>query len=284
MAYWLLAPALLISVAVIAYPILSALDLSFQDIRITELGADRKPWTLANYQVMFGSAEFWRTTWTTVKLVVIVTLGSLLIGMATALLVNQRFRGRKIARILVAMPWAVPTVMAAVTWWWMFDASFGIINWALVRLGILDSPVAWFSSPGLAFTAICVIMIWKVYPFMSVMLLAGMQSLSEDQYDAAKVDGAGAWGRFRYVTLPGLRSVLTIATILIILWAFREFPIIWVITGGGPIGATRTLAIATYEQGFKFYQIGGAAALGMVTLVISLVVSIIIVRRYAQED
>lgn len=209
----------------------------------------------------------------------VVVAGSLAVGLGTALVVNERFVGRKAARIAVALPWAIPAVMAAVIWWWMFDSSFGVINWFLVKLRLVEAPVAWFNRPGTAFAAIATIMIWKGYPFMSVMLLAGLQAIPTELYEASKADGAGSIARFRYVTLPALRPVMGIALILIVLWVFREFPIIWLITGGGPIGATRTLAVATYETGFKFLRIGEAAALGVITLGISFALSAVLIRR-----
>ncbi len=281
LAYLLMLPAVLITLAVIAYPIVSAIDLSFQEIKIVQVGRERFPWTLANYAHLFTSSEFWKATWVTLKLVTIATLGCLVLGLSTAMLVNQRFRGRTIARILVALPWAVPSVMAAVIWWWMFDSSFGLINWLLVKAHIISSPIAWFSSPTTAFFVICVVMIWKGYPFVSVMLLAGLQSIPGDLYEAAQIDGANTWNRFRYITLPSLSPVMGIALILVILWVFRDFAIIWLLTGGGPIGATRTLAIMTYEQAFGFYNMGYAASIGMVTLVISLIASIVMIRRFS---
>jgi multiple sugar transport system permease protein len=278
LAYLLMAPALVITLIVIVYPLVTATDLSFQNIRITQLGKGRFPFTVDNYAKLFSSAEFWRSSFVTVRLVAIVTAGCFIIGTATALLVNNRFRGRTAARVLVALPWSVPSVLAAVIWWWMFDSSFGLINWLLVQADLIDKPIAWFSRPATAFTVICVVMIWKGYPFVSVMVLAGLQAIPTDQYDAAKIDGANAVGRFRFITLPGLRPILGVALILVMLWVFRDFPIIFLLTGGGPIGSTQTLAIMTYQEAFGFYNMGYAAAIGMITLLISLVVSIFMIR------
>ncbi|MBV7328712.1 sugar ABC transporter permease [Chloroflexi bacterium TSY] len=282
-AYLLMLPAILLTLVVIAYPLLTAADLSLQVIKITQIGRVRLPWSLDNYRELFTSAEFWRSSWITLRLVTIVTLGCFLMGLGTALLVNNRFRGRSLARILVALPWAVPAVLAAVIWWWMFDSSFGLINWLLVKSGLISSPVAWFSQPLTAFTVICVVMIWKGYPFVSVMVLAGLQAISEDLYEAASIDGANSWGKLRYITLPSLRPILGVALVLVLLWVFRDFPIIFLLTGGGPIGSTRTLAIMTYEQGFGVYNIGYAAAIGMVTLMISLITSLFLIRRVSSS-
>ena len=232
-AYLLLLPAVLLTGAIIVYPILSAIDLSFQRIKIAKLGRSRAPWSLANYEELFTSPEFYQAIWVTISLVAAVTILSYVIGLGTAVLVNQRFAGRKAARVLVAVPWAVPSVMGAIIWWWLFDSSFGLINWALVRSGLSSGMIPWLSTPGAAFFVIVVVMVWKGYPFISVIMLAGLQSIPPELYDAAKVDGANAWNRFRFITLPGLRSVRGIALILIMLWVFRDFPIIYILTGGG---------------------------------------------------
>ena len=277
--YLLLLPAVLLTAAIIVYPILSAIDLSLQRIKIARLGRSRAPLTLRNYEELFQSAEFFQAIWVTITLVAAVTILSYVIGLATALLVNQRFAGRKAARVLVALPWAVPSVMAAIIWWWLFDSSFGLINWALVRSGISAGMIPWLSTPGAAFFVIVVVMVWKGYPFISVIMLAGLQSIPLELYDAAKVDGANAWNRFRFITLPGLRSVRGIALILIMLWVFRDFPIIYILTGGGPQRTTQTLSIMTYQEAFKFHDFGYAAAIGVITLIISVVASWFMVRR-----
>lgn len=272
-AYLLLLPAVILTAAIIVFPILSAIDLSFQKIKIAKLGRSRAPWTLANYEELFQSAEFFQAIWVSFTLVATVTLLAYIIGLATAVMVNQHFRGRKLARILVAVPWAVPSVMAAIIWWWLFDSSFGLINWALVRSGLRSEMLPWLSTPGAAYFVIVVVMVWKAYPFISVIMLAGLQSIPLELYDAAKVDGANAWHRLRYITLPGLRSVRGIALILIMLWVFRDFPVIYILTGGGPQGTTQTLAIMTYREAFEFHDFGFAAAIGVITLIISVIAS-----------
>lgn len=282
-AYLLLTPALFITLLIIVYPLITAADLSFQAIRITQIGKGRFPFTFENYQRLFSSGEFWRSSFITLRLILIVASGCFVIGTATALLVNNQFKGRTAARMLIALPWAVPAVLAAVIWWWLFDSSFGLINYLLVQLNLIDKPIAWFSRPATAFTVICVVMIWKGYPFVSVMVLAGLQAIPLEQYEAAKIDGANVLARFRYVTLPNLRPILGIALILVILWVFRDFPIIFLLTGGGPIGSTQTLAIMTYQEAFGFYNMGFAAAIGMITLVISLIVSIFMIRSLSSS-
>ena len=279
LAYLLLTPAVLLVFLIIIYPLLLSLDLSLQEVKIARIGGARKPWTFANYEKLLGSEEFWRSCWVSFKLIVTVTTACFVIGMATALLVNLHFKGRAIARLLVALPWAIPEVVAVVIWWWIFDSSFGLVNWLLVIGGIADKPIAWFSSANGAFFVVSVVMIWKGYPFVSIMLLAGLQAIPDDFYQAAKVDGAGAWNRFFWITLPCLVPVMGVTLILVVLWVFRDFSIIYILTGGGPIGATQTLSIMTYEQAFGFHKMGYGAAVGMVTVVLCIIASRFMVRR-----
>jgi multiple sugar transport system permease protein len=282
LGYLLLLPALLLICAIIVYPLILSVDLSLQDVKIARIGAARQPWTLANYERLLTSPEFWNSVWVTVRLVLLVTGSCFVIGLGTALLLNETFRGRTLARLLVALPWAVPEVVAVVVWWWIFDSSYGVLNWMLVKVGVLAEPFAWFSSTAGAFFVVTVVMVWKGYPFVSIMLLAGLQSIPEEYYEAAKMDGATAWQRFVNITLPCLSPVLGVTLVLVMLWVFRDFSIIYVLTQGGPIKATETLAIMTYQQAFGFYKMGYAAAIGVVTLVVCALAARFMVRRVAQ--
>jgi multiple sugar transport system permease protein len=214
-------------------------------------------------------------------MVLVVGTAVLVIGLATALLVNQKFKGRAIARLLVVLPWAVPEVVATVIWAWMLDSSFGVINWALQRLNFVEDAIQFGSDSTAAFFAVCCVMIWKGYPFMSIMMLAGLQSIPEEQYQAAKVDGANVWQRFWHVTLPNLAPVIGVTLVLTTLWVFRDFSIIYVLTGGGPLGATTTLSIMTFQQSFSYFRMGQGAAVAVVTLIICAVISRALVGRFA---
>ncbi len=279
--YLLLAPAVILMALIIVYPILLSVDISLQDVRIARIGDSDEPWTLDNYRWLFGSNEFWRACWVTAKMVLFVGGTALVIGLATALLVNQRFKGRALARLFVALPWAVPEVVATVIWAWMLDSSFGVINWALLRLGIVSEAIQFSQNSTASFFAVCFVMIWKGYPLMSIMLLAGLQSIPEEQYQAAKVDGAGVWQRFWYVTIPNLMPVIGVTLVMTTLWVFRDFAIIHVLTGGGPLGATTTLSIMTYEQSFAFFRMGQGAAVGVVTMILCAIISRALVGRFA---
>lgn len=279
LGYILLAPAVLLVGLIIVYPLIISIDLSLQAVKLPRMGAPRAPFTTANYQKLFASGEFWMACWVTLKLVVVVTAGSLITGVSTALLVNNRFRGRTLARLAMALPWAVPEVIAVVIFAWIFDSSFGLMSWLLVTLGLSDGMIAWVSTPGAAFWAVAITMIWKGFPFVSIMTLAGLQSIPTDFYNAAKVDGANVFQRFRWITLPLLMPVLGVTLVLVILWVFRDFSIIKVLTEGGPLKSTQTLSIMTYDQAFGFFNFGYASAVGVVTLVICVVASLLMLGR-----
>jgi multiple sugar transport system permease protein len=282
LGYLLLAPAVLLIACIIVYPLFVSLDLSFQNVNIPRLGQARRPFTTDNYARLFASEDFWRACWITLKLVVIVTSLCFVLGLATALLVDNRFRGRAIARLLVALPWAVPEVIAVVIFAWIFDSSFGLMNWLFIRLGLTNAMINWFSDPAAAFALVCVVMVWKGYPFVSIMMLAGLQSIPEDFYHAARVDGANAWQRLWNVTLPSLMPVIGVTLVLVVLWVFRDFSIIYVLTGGGPLKETQTLSIMTYEQAFGFFKMGYASAIGIVTLVICVIAGRLMIGRPAE--
>ena len=269
-------------ILIIAYPLFISFDLSLQDVKLPRIGETRKPFTFKNYQKLFNSSEFWMTCWVTVKLVSAVTAGSVIIGVSTALLVNHRFRGRTVARIAMALPWAVPEVIAVVIFAWIFDSSFGLMSWLFIKLGLTDQMIAWVSTPGPAFWALTVTMVWKGFPFVSIMTLAGLQSIPPDYYAAARVDGANALQRFRWITIPCLMPVLGVTLVLVMLWVFRDFSIIKVLTEGGPLKTTQTLSIMTYDQAFGFFKFGYASAVGIVTLVICVLASLAMIGRQSR--
>lgn len=279
LGYLLLAPAALLILAILVYPMLLAIDISFHDVKFATLSFGSAEYTLANYEKLFSSPDFWNSLRVTGQLLLVVTSISMVVGMGTALLVNQQFRGRSFARMLIALPWAIPEVVAVVTWVWILDASFGVFNWLLIKAGLVGGPVSWFSSPSTAFSAVTMVMVWKGYPFISIMILAGLQSIPEEYYQAAKVDGANVFQRFIWITIPCIAPVLGVTLILTVLWVFRDFSIIYVLTGGGPVGATETLAIMTYEEAFNFFRMGYASSIGVVTLLICAVISAFLVKK-----
>jgi len=278
-AFALLAPAVATVLLVITYPLLMAGQMSLHDVRVFRItqGFTGEP-SLRNYEDMVANPAFWRSLRVTLLYVGLGTIGSFLVGLCTALLLNQPFRGRFLARILVVLPWPIPGVVAATTFMWMFNSSFGVINYLLLQLGVVTRPVSWFTESTPALLAVVAATVWKGYPFFTITLLAGMQSIPRELYEAARVDGASAPKQFWYITVPALRSVMGIAMVISTLWLFRVFDIIYVMTGGGPSRSTETLAIQIYREAFQYFEMGYASAVGMVTLALSIIATFIYLR------
>lgn len=198
------------------------------------------------------------------------------IGLATALMLHRRFPARAAARAIVILPWAIPYVSAALIWGWMFDYEFGVLNYALQGLSIVDQKFDFLTACPEALASLTGVSVWKLFPLATVMFLASLQTIPQEYYDAARVDGAGPVQCFWHVTLPGIRTVSVFLMLLIIIWSFgRAFTVIFLLTGGGPARCTETIVIRSYLEAFKFFHPGTAAALGVIVLAISLAFSMI---------
>ncbi|MBN2552384.1 MAG: sugar ABC transporter permease [Spirochaetales bacterium] len=279
----LIALPVLFVALIILYPVVVSLVASFHDVRIVSGLRYKSPATFKNYVKMVESVKFWGSVARTFLYAGVVTIVSLVIGLGTAVLLNQKFRGRLTSRILFMLPWPLPASIAALIWMWLLDPTAGVFNFLLYKIGLINQPIAWLSYSATAFIAICLATIWKGYPFFTLMLLSGLQSIPGELYEAASMDGAGPWGRFTKITLPGLRSVITIACVLHGLWTFRSFAIIYVMTQGGPSSATSTMALMIYREAFEFFHMGYAATIGVAALFICLVGTVIMIRYGAEE-
>ena len=215
-------------------------------------------------------------TWAAFAHSAVYTTGTLVpafaLGLVAALLFHRTFPARRWLRSLLLLPWAVPGVIVSISFLWMFDASFGVVNSVLRRLGWLSTDLAWFVDSNTAMIAVILPTIWKSFPFFAITMLAALQSIPATLYEAARVDGATAWQQFVHVTWPGIRGAAMLAVLLNTLWTFREFDIVFASTGGGPAGATETLGILVYREAFGSFRFGTAAALGVVMLVTAICV------------
>lgn len=274
-AYLLMAPAAILVLALIAYPLAIEFNLSLRDVRGFQiLGALDQPLDLSNYMDMLGSRYFWNAVLNSGIYVLTATALSLGLGLVTALILNQKLPARPLLRTLIISPWPIAGVSVALVFSWMFDGSFGIVNKMLLSLGLIDQPVQWLTSSQLAWVPIIVATAWKSYPFLTVMILAGLQSIPRELYEAASSDGAGAAQSFWSITLPGLRPTLGIGLVITSLNVFKNFEIIYLLTGGGPVRATETLAIQIYREAFDYMSMGYAAAIGVATLVLAVLMTV----------
>ncbi len=282
--YALLSPALVAVGFLIAYPLYLVVATSLRQgktlnvLRLSEL-----PPGLGNYRIVLASEATWHSAWVTLVYLVGTIGPAFVVGLFTALLLNRAFPGRRWLRSFILLPWAVPGVIVSIVFLWLLDGSFGVVNALLRDAGWLSTDLAWFATDDTALAAVIVATIWKGYPFFTLTLLAALQAIPASLYEAAQVDGAGAWQRFRYVTWPGLRAAATLAVILNTLWALREFDIIYLTTGGGPDRATETLAVRIYQEAFAFFRLGTASALGVLTMALAGLLVLVSLRPLRRE-
>ncbi|MGB3691339.1 MAG: sugar ABC transporter permease [Spirulinaceae cyanobacterium] len=265
---WMLViPALILLFLVFAYPIGRAFWLSL----FTEnLGTQLQPVFagLTNYFRMVGDGRFWQSMWNTSIFTLASVTIELILGMGVALVLNQSFKGRGIVRTISIIPWALPTAVMGLAWAWIFNDQFGIVNDLLFRLGLIEEGISWLGNPTLAMLALVIADVWKTTPFISILLLAGLQSISGDLYEAHSIDGATPWQSFWQITVPLIMPQILIALLFRFAQSFGIFDLVQVMTGGGPAGATETVSIYIYSTIMRYLDFGYGAALVVVTFIL----------------
>ena len=288
LAFLLVFPALLFLLAIIAYPILYALWLSFHDVTLKGLAKGITPFIgLANYGRLFRDPVFWRTMLHSAEFVGTSVALEVTLGLSIALIIND-VRARSLGTInkaLMLLPWAVPPIANGLMWFYIYNPSFGYLNRILFKLGLIDQFMQFAGNPDLALFSVVAAFVWRVTPFSVLLFHAALQGIPVDLYDAAKVDGAGAWGRFRFVTLPLIRSTLAIVLVLRTAFAFMVFDEIFAITAGGPGDRTWVAAWYTYQHAFSYLEISaGAAAAYMMALVIAIITTVYLLTIYRRVE
>lgn len=262
-----LLPALLLLLLVFGYPIIRAFWLS---LFTKNLGTELQPIFagLDNYVRMMGDGRFWNSLWTTSVFTTASVILELVLGLGIALVLNQNFVGRGVMRTVAILPWALPTALIGLAWAWIFNDQFGVANDILRRLGLIDTGINWLGEPTLAMVAVIFADVWKTTPFISILLLAGLQSISSDLYEAHSIDGASPWQSFRQITLPLLMPQILIAMLFRFAQAFGVFDLIKVMTEGGPGGATEVVSMYIYSTIMRYLDFGYGAALVVVTFLL----------------
>ncbi len=277
LGYLYLLPVVVCLGGTVFFPILKAIQMSLynhvlirpQDYRFVGLG---------NYGRLVGDQTFWLSLWNSFVWVFGSVSLQFLGGFAAALLLHQSFRGRAFVRTVTLIPWIVPGVVVALIWEWLYQPNYGVINDLLFRLGWLTERVAWLSDPALAMPAVIATNVWRGVPFFAIMLLAGLQAIPDELYEAAWVDGAGAGQRFLHVTLPLLRPIIVVATATRVVWTFNYADLIFVMTSGGPANATQITSTYTLLQAYSNLDFGYAATLSVVLLVVMLAFTVLYLR------
>ncbi len=274
--YLLILPSFLLTAFIIAYPLL---DLASTSVHaVTRFGQVRGFVGLGNFASVLADPLFAESLWRTLEWTVGVVGGTILVSLPVALILNLRFIGRGIARGLVMLPWAVSLTMSAIVWRWTLNGQSGLLNLTLQELGLIKIPIVWLASGNTAFPMEIFIGILVSVPFTVTILLGGLSSLPGDIYEAAAMEGAETWQQFRTLTLPLLWPFLNIAIVLNMIYVFNSFPIIWVMTEGGPANATDILVTYLYKLAFVFGRMGDAAAVSLLMFAILLGFTLIYLR------
>lgn len=278
----LIAPCVLIFCAVIVYPLVSAVYLSLFNIFTPTLKGNFVG--LQNYAELFAGEEFWRSLFNTLVWTVCTLFLQVVLGVAAALMLHQAIVFRALARSLILFPYFVSTVVAVLVWRWLFNDLYGILNHLMMWSGLLQMPLDWLGSMPNAMVSIVLVGAWKYFPFVVIAILARLQTIPEQLYEAATIDGAGAWARFTDVTLPQLKDVLMVVVLLRAIWDFKEFDLIYLMTGGGPLISTQTLPLMVYKEAFGLDAMGRATAVAVAMMAVMLVFMVLYLRRMGKEE
>lgn len=267
--YGFVFPALLMLLLVLGLPVVVAILNSF-----TPLWSSAGGFTLDNYIELSKDDLFWNALKVTFFFVGGTVLLHLLVGLAVALALTTEIRARSFFRVIAILPWTMPDVISGLIWRFMYNPTSGIINFTLQELHITNKYIEWLGTSDLAMPSIIFADVWRGYPFVMLILLAGLQAIPRELYEAAQVDGANIWQEFRYITLPGLRRVMAIALALDTIWQFRRFGLVYNMTFGGPGHSTEILPIYVYKQYFRYFNFEYASAVAVVSAIIMLIISI----------
>jgi multiple sugar transport system permease protein len=264
-----------------AYPIVDTINMSLREYDLFSSGA---PYTgLTNFRRLAENPDFWLAFRNALVYAGCAVSLQVVIGVALALLLNLQFVGRSVARGVMLLPYVLPSVASALIWKWIYNDVLGVLNAFLLALGLLDQRIGWLAKPQYAMAAVVAVAVWKNTPFVVLVILARLQTIPGEYYEAAAVDGASAWDRFWQITLPQLRTVLLIVVLLRFLWVFNEFDTIWLLTQGGPLNSTMTLSILAYTRAFVEFKISEGVAVTVVMMLFLAAVSVVYFRLYRVE-
>jgi multiple sugar transport system permease protein len=272
-------PGFLLLVLVLGWPAITSVLYSFE----TEKAGDAA-YTLAHYKNLLKDPFFSTTFWNTAVFVFFSVILHMILGLAVAVVLNSALPAKPLFRIIALLPWVVPDVVAGIIWKWMCDPIYGALNDLLLKIGIIENPIEWLSNPKLAMASVIVVNLWRGFPFVMLILLAGLQAIPRHLYEAAAIDGAPRFQQFIHITLPGLRKMIVVALALDIVWEVRRFGLIQAMTQGGPGVLTEVLSTYTYKQYFQFFRFEYASAISVVMTMVLLLVSLPYIWMISQEE
>src|SRR5580693_4885156 len=279
LAFVLLVPTMVLLGMFIAYPFVRGIMLSVTNSRV---GVPGDFVGLANYYKIWNDNIFRTAVYNTFLYTAVTTVFKLSLGLWLAMLLNRNFRGKALTRAFILLPFIIPTVLSTFAWKWMFDPTFSVINWLLYHLGLITGRINWLGDPDLAIISVMVVNVWRGVPFYAISLLAGLQTISPELHEAAAIDGARAWQRFRHVTWPLLLPVTMVVVLFSVIQTFADFRLVYVLTGGGPANATQLFATYAYQVGVGTGLLSEGAAISLAMfpiLLIVVVVQLLYIRR-----
>jgi multiple sugar transport system permease protein len=252
------APAELILLMFLAYPFFLGLWLGVTD---TLVGREGHFVGLENYISLTQDPTFWLAVFNTFLYTVVAVFLKAVLGIGLAVVLNRDFKAKGLIRAIVLLPWIIPTALSAICFWWLYDSTFSGISWTLMKLGIIDDFINFLGDPWNARFSLIAANVWRGVPFFTIGLLAGLQTINPDLYEAAEIDGASAWKKFRRITLPLLRPLLTVVTVFSTIWTFADFQLVWIITKGGPAGTTHIFGTLSFQRAMQGGHFGEGAAI-----------------------
>jgi multiple sugar transport system permease protein len=258
LSFWFMLPAAAFLILFLAYPLVLGVWLSFTDARI---GRPGEFIGLENYEWLMGDSTFMLSVFNTLLYTGVASITKFAVGLYLALLLNERLPFKAILRALVLIPFIVPTVLSAIAFWWLFDPQFSIISWSLKKMGLITTNIDFLGDIWNARWSVIFANIWRGVPFVAITLLAGLQTVSPSLYEAATIDGATPWQRFRFITYPLLTPIIAVVMTFSVLFTFTDFQLIWVMTRGGPVNATHLMATLSYQRAILGGQLGEGAAI-----------------------
>ncbi|UMA63661.1 sugar ABC transporter permease [Roseivivax marinus] len=276
--YAMLSPAVLVTLAIVFFPMVQTAWMSLHDYVLFR--PNDFDWVgLENFRTALSDEVFWISLRNTIIWMGTTIPAQLLLGLVTALLLNQEFPWRPVARALIIIPWALPSVVIALMWVWIYDSNYGVANEFLLRMGLIQQSIPWLADPDYALASIILTLTWQGFPFFAVMILAGLQAIPRSYYEAASIDGASAWRQFWHITLPGIAGVMMTAVLLRLIWVANSFDVIFVMTGGGPGYATHTLPLYAFIKARTNLDFGYGSAIAVLFTMLLMVVVVFYLRR-----
>jgi multiple sugar transport system permease protein len=279
--YGLILPALVLIAGLVAYPFGMAIYFSLSDYWV---GTPGEFVGLQNFRDVLGNEIFQRTVYNSFVFTAIAVVLKAVLGVWLAMLLFRAFKFKRLIRGAVLLPWVIPTALSTLAWWWMFDSLYSVVNWTGIRLGLISPPGPnWLGMAEYAMAAVIAVNVWRGLPFFAITVLAGLVALPREYYEAAEVDGAGSWGRFRHVTLPLLKPVLAVVILFSTIFTFADFNIVQVLTRGGPVNSTHLFATLAYQQGLVGGNLGQGAAISL--FLFPLLAAVVFIQlRYIRRD